>query len=575
MPIKFRTLRLTAAAASLIPVLFAGHAQAQAVERHLPETPQNAPTQLVAPNAVPSDQDATPIGPALRAIVLLGANETVHATANDGVSIGDVARLRGDADMNRLLKPYLGQPLSRKLVAEIEAAVAKHYRKLNYPFVSLSTPEQEITAGVLQIRVIEFTAGKVSVKGARSTAEAARLAHDVELAPGQAIDARQLTYDLDWINRYPFRDVQAVFSPGATLGVSDLTLEAREAKPWQAYAGYSNDGSPSTGFDRYFVGGAIGNLLGADSVLSAQTTVSRDVLESKEDPHYKSTALNYILPFGHNGQIEASGDVVDTYSPGDPFGVRLKASEGALGYRFAVSDLYGDTGETDLRFGIEAKHQTGITYFGGIPIFDVSVEVYQAYLGYHHTGQDALGTSTFDFALHLSPGGIDHGNSDQQALLYSQGRQAGETYSYAAATYDRITVLPAGLFLKTEAIGQFAAVALPRTEQAGLGGASLVRGYTLDDGAFDTALVVRNELHLPAVNLGAVAPVAPFVFADLGYGRDNYARTDTNLASAGAGVATHLTRYVSLNVTAACALAPDHVTKAGSWLAHTNLSVAF
>ena len=570
----FRILRLTSAVA-LVPLIVAAQAHGQAVERHLPETPQNAPTQLVAPNAVPADQDATPIGPALRGIVLLGAQEALHTDAADGVSIGDVARLTGDTAMAGLLRPYLGQPLSRKLIAEIEAAVAKHYRDLDYPFVSLSTPQQEITGGVLQVRVIEFRTGKVSLQGARSPAEAARLEHDVALAPGQAIDARDLTYDLDWINRYPFRNAQAVFAPGAMLGVSDLTLQAHEAKPWQAYAGYSNDGSPSTGFDRYFVGGAVGNLLGADSVLSAQTTVSRDVIQGDRDPHYKSTALNYTLPFGHDGQIEASGDVVDTYSPGDPFGVRLKAGEGALGYRFAVSDFYGDTGETDLRFGIEAKHQTGITYFGGIPVYDVSVEVYQAYLGYHNTGKDALGASTFDFALHLSPGGLDHGNSDEQALVYSQGRQAGETYGYAAAAYDRITVLPAGLFLKTDAIGQFSAVALPRTEQAGLGGSSLVRGYTLDDGAFDTALVLRDELHLPGFGVGSSAQIGPFLFADVGYGRDNYTRTETNLASAGAGAETRLTRYVSLNLSAACTLAPDHVTKAGSWLAHTNLSVAF
>ena len=73
------------------------------------------------------------------------------------------------------LRPYLGQPLSRKLIAEIEAAIARQYRDLDYPFVSLSTPEQEITGGVLQIRVVEFRTGKVAVKGAKSDAEAARL----------------------------------------------------------------------------------------------------------------------------------------------------------------------------------------------------------------------------------------------------------------------------------------------------------------------------------------------------------------------------------------------------------------
>ena len=572
----FRTLpsrRLTPACC-LLPLLIAAQAHGQAIERHLPEVPQNAPTQLLAPNAIPAEQDATPIGPALRSIVLLGIHDEVQATAADGLTIDDVPRLKSDDKIAALLRPYLGKPISRRLIAEIEAAVAGRYRDLNYPFLSLSTPAQEITGGEVQIRVVEFTTGKVEVQGTRTQAEADRLQRDVGLEKGQGLNARALTYDLDWINRYPFRNVQAVFAPGEDLGQSNLMLEAHETKPWQVYGGYSNDGSPSTGFDRYFAGGAIGGLLGTDSVLSAQATTSRDALQRVRDPRYRSAALNYVLPFGHDGQIEASADFVNSYTPGDPFSLRLKAGEGALGYRFAVSDFYGDTGETDLRFGVEARHQTGSTYFDGLDIFDISVEVYQAYLGYHHYGKDALGTSTFDMIVHMSPGGLTHGNSDDQAQIYSQGQQKGETYGYVGATYDRLTPLPGGLLLKTDAIGQFSAVTLPRTEQAGLGGSSLVRGYTLDDGAFDTVLVVRNELHMPGKAFGAAA-ISPFLFTDLGYGRDNFAHATTGVASAGAGAETHLTSHVMLNLSAACALAPDHVTRAGSWLAHTNLSLAF
>ncbi len=570
---KFSTPLLTSAM-SLFPLLLAVQAHAQAIERHLPETPKNAPAQIAAPNAVPAEQDAMPIGPGLRAIVLIGPNETVRASAADGVSVGDVGRLKS-SDMAGVLRPYLGKPLSRKLIAEIEAAIARYYRDLNYPFVSLSTPEQEITGGVLQIRVVEFRAGKVTVTGARSDREARRIRKGVGLKTGDAIDSRALTYDLDWINRYPFRSVQAVFSPGDALGVSDLTLAARQGKRWQVYGGYSNDGSPSTGFDRYFAGGAIGGVLGRDSVLALQTTASRDVLQGKKDPYYKSAALSYSLPVGRRGQIEASANAVATFQAGAPFSVRLKAGEGAIGYRFAVSDLYGDKGQTDVRAGVEAKHQTGITYFGTLPVYDVSVEVYQLYLGYHHTGKDALGGSTFDVAAHLSPGNVNAGNSDEQAVLYSQGRLKGATYSFLSASYNRFTPMPHNLMLKTQATAQFAAVALPRTEQAGLGGSSLVRGYTLDNGAFDTALVVRNELRLAGRTLGKTSQISPFLFADLGYGRDNAARTGVGLASTGAGAEVHLTRYVQLNVSAAWTLAPDHATRAGNLLAHTNLSVAF
>ncbi len=576
-----KTLRRTALCLS--PLLFvAAHANAQAIERHLPETPQGRTVPLAAPNAVPDAQDATPIGPALRAIVLLGPNDAVYSTASAGVTVGAVDRLRptdadgkrSGADIAARLKPFLGQALSRKLIAEIEAAIARDYRDMNYPFVSLSTPEQEIDAGVLQVRVIEFHAGDVSVAGTRSPAEATALRARVGLASGQAINARELTTDLDQINRYPFRQVQAAFTPGDALGVTNLRLAAEEGQPWQVYGGYSNDGSPSTSFDRYFVGGAIGNLLGADSVLSGQATSSRDALNGKKDPHYRSLALNYSLPVGRRGGIEASADLVETYQTAEPFTVRLKAAEGSLGYRMALSDLYGDRGATDVRFGVEARHQTGSTYFSGLDVYDVSMDVYQAYAGLHHASGDGAGAANWDLALHMSPGGIGRGNSAQQLYLYSQGRVAGATYSYLTADYQRLTALPGGLDLNTQAIGQFTPIALPRTEQAGMGGDYLVRGYTLDDGSADTALILRNELHWQGMSWGQ-ASADPYLFADLGHGRDNLLHSNVDLASAGLGGNVRLLSHVALKLDAAVALAPDHKVRAGDVMAHTRLQLAF
>ncbi len=569
------------AAICLSPLLLAAtqipaEAQAQAIERHLPETPQGKPQTLVTPNAVPNDQDASPIGPALSSIVLLGPTETVHAQPSAGINVGAVDRLRSEkavAEMAARLKPFLGQTMSRKLIAQIEAAIAQDYRDLNYPFVSLSTPEQEIDQGVLQVRVIEFRVDNVSVTGAPA-GEADHIRREIGLQPGDAINARELTYDLDAINRYPFRQVQAAFTPGAELGETRLMLSASEQKPWQAYAGYSNDGSPSTSFDRYFVGGAVGGLLGHDSVLSAQATTSRDVLDGDKDPHYESLALNYSLPVGRRGLIEASGDTLTTYEVSDPFTVRLRESEASLGYRLAVSNFYDDRGLTDVRFGIETRHQTGSTYFSGTDVYDVSMDVYQAYLGLHHAASDAVGAANWDFALHMSPGGVNNGNSAEQFDIYSQGRMRGSTYSYLTGSYSRQTMLGQNLDLTTEVFGQFSPVALPRTEAAGLGGDYLVRGYTLDNGAADTSLVVRNELH----GSGAAwkdGNVDPYAFVDLGYGRDNFARVNTDLASLGAGANLRVLAHVALKIDAAVALAPNGEVKAGDVMAHTRLQLVF
>jgi len=575
-----KTIRRAACATPLLlaACLPAG-AHAQAIERHLPETPQGQPQALAAPNAVPDEQDAAPIGPALTSIVLLGPDEAVRAAAPAGVTVGAVGRLSAGparAAIAATLRPFLGQPISRKLIAQIEAAVARDYRARNHPFVSLSTPEQEIDAGVLQVRVIEFRAGAVSVAGATGRTAAAIRAR-VGLQPGDSIDARELTYDLDALNRYPFRQVQAAFAPGAAPGQTNLTLAARAQKPWQAYAGYGNDGSPSTGFDRYFIGGAVGGLLGFNSVLSAQATASRDALQGKDAPHYRSLALSYSLPVGRRGLIEATADTVTTYTLSSPFGVRLKAAEATLGYRRALTQLYGDRGLTDVRLGVEARHQTGSTYFSGVDVYDVSVDVYQLYLGLHHAAGDAADAAAWDFALHMSPGGIGAGDSAARFQLYSQGRMPGATYSYLTGSYDRVTPLGDAMSLKTQVFGQFSPVALPRTEQAGMGGAYLVRGYSLDNGAADTALIVRNELH---VRFGGgtawrAGSVDPYAFVDLGHGRDNYARADIDLASLGGGANIRLAGRVALKIDAAVALTPNGRVKTGDLLAHTRLQVMF
>jgi len=570
-----KNLRLTAVCLSPL-LLTALPVHAQVIERHLPETPQVTTKALVTPNAVPNDQDATPIGPALQSIVLLGADEAVHGDVSTGITVGAVERLRGDAvqaDLRQRLQPFLGQTLSRKLIAEIEAAVAQDYRDLNYPFVSLSTPEQEIDGGVLQVRVIEFHAGDISVKGA-SDREAAYVRSRVALESGDAINARELTYDLNGLNRYPFRQVQAAFTPGQTLGASDMQMTVRKTKPWQAYGGYSNDGSPSTSFDRYFIGGAVGNLLGHDSVLSAQATASRDALAGENNPHYRSFALNYTLPVGRRGLIEATADTVTTWQATDPFAVRLKATEGSIGYRAALSKLYGDRGLTDIRFGIEARHQTGTTYFSGIDVYDVSVDVYQFYAGLHHAASDAVGAANWDLALHMSPGDISNGNSAEQMYLYSQGRLPGATYTYLTGSYDRLTRLGDTLSLKTQIFGQFTPVALPRTEQAGVGGTWLVRGYSLDSGAADTALILRNELHMQGQIWGN-GSIDPYAFTDLGYGRDNFARSEIGLASAGIGASIRLISHVALRIDAAAALAPSGLVRPGDITAHTRLQLAF
>jgi hemolysin activation/secretion protein len=586
--------RTTLAVGVALTAAFAGArgVQAQALERNLPPQPQAAPAQIAPPPAPPSDQDATPIGPDLRAIVLIGPAEAAHAGPIEGIDARAARRL-SPRRATASLQVFLGRPLSRRLIARVQAAIAQDYRRAGYPFVSVSTPAQELTDGVLQVRVIEFHFGQVTVKGAKRT-PAAYLKSRIRAQPGSPIASEDLSEDLDALNRYPFRRVDAAFTPGAELGQSDVILNVTETKPWSAYAGYANSGSPSTGWDRYLVGGQIGGLLGRDSLVSDQFTASADALFDKSrlfngasHPRYISDAISLVAPVNPRGQIEASFDWVATSEVTNqvqngvstPFTLRQTTFEGRIGYRFALSNLGSFlSGWGDARFGVEAKHQESETLFGGARAADLSVEVYQAYLGYSKSETDALGHADLDLVAHISPGYLGAANGKVQALLFSQGRVDDVRYAYLGLTYNRATTLPLGLGLTTQLIAQYSPRPLQGTEQMGIGGQSLVRGYVLDDGAYDQAVVLRNELRGPAVRLGPAGVadlLSPYLFVDAGSGQDQKTRHTVSAASAGLGADYQLAGHISVGLDAAYALNHAVETRAGDWRLETRATLTF
>jgi hemolysin activation/secretion protein len=210
--------------------------------------------------------DATPLGVNVQAIVLIGANAGAKpASGAKGIDVSQVSGVDAVA-LREQLTPFVGRPLSRKLIAEVQAAVAAAYREAGRPFVSVTLPPQEVSSGVLQLRVILFKVAGIKVTGA---APESYPPSRIRLVPGQEIDARKLETDLDWANRNPFRQVEAVFGPGKDLGMTDVNIQVTDRKPWQVYAGYANSGTLLTDRHRYYVGAS--GAPSADVFASYQT----------------------------------------------------------------------------------------------------------------------------------------------------------------------------------------------------------------------------------------------------------------------------------------------------------------
>jgi hemolysin activation/secretion protein len=579
------TVRATLAGLAVAISLYPLNAFAQAIERNLPPPPKETQPTIAPPIVVAGDQDATPLGPKLTGIVVLGGADPALATPAAGIDVSRAPRL---ADDRRALQRFLGRPLSKKLIAEIEAEIAGHYRDAGFPFVNLTTPEQDITSGVLQIRALKFRLGAKTAPGAKPK-DAAYILSRVRVAAGDDIDANQLAQDLDWLNRYPFRHTDAQFTPGEAAGQTDLKLTTTTTQPWSAYVGYADSGSPLTGTDRYIAGltAAIPGL--RDAYASYQLTASNDALfddnriHEAAYPAYISDAGRLVIPTFARQDIEGSLNYVVTNQPTQSFIIHSTILEATLAYRGALSDLSpGTPGEAVV--GIEAKRDDTQTLFGNTVVTGAGIDVFQATFGYTEQINDAWGRTALDLTLHVSPGGLNTANTDAAFLAFSKGRFTDARYAYIGGDLTRSTRLPklfglSGFTLNDTLIGQYAAAALPQTEQMGLGGQSLVRGYTLDDGAFDSAIISRNELRTPTFSMLSrmhlADQVAPYAFIDTGFGRDQYTGAVEHMASGGLAADYQLGRHLSATVDGAVAIEKAGLTPAGTIRLESRVTYTF
>lgn len=567
------------------------------VERNLPPVISGQGRLVIGPQDLAGSPDDTPLGVALSGISLIGPKESVAKRAGRGIRIGAV----GDIDraaLTQALTPFLGQPLSRKRIADIQAAIAKVYRSAGYPFVSVTLPPQEVTGGVLTLRVVEFRTGSVKVSGAEPGTEAA-LSGRVRAVPGQRIASDALEEDLAWLNRSPYHTVNGVFAPGDELGLSTLTLEVTPQKPWQVFGGWSNTGTHSTGFDRYFAGfgAALPGL--PESYLSYQITGSPNfwsdpaaVGTGPDQPSYYSQAGRLVISTGARQSLEFVPNYVATRqnAQGATFAYDNQTLEIPVYYRTALSNLVPGLYAGDLILGATGKTVSRTSYFSGSDIGGANADLFELIAGWSVSRSDPFGTTSLDLKLIGNPGGVIGGNSAAQWSRYSGGRVTDVTYVYGTGDLNRVTRLPAGFNWVSDLSGTAAGQPLPDTEQLSLGGLYATRGYTLDDGTVDTGLVWRNELRTPTFALlsslgvaGVTDQVSPYAFLDLAWGRaygyqgvlGAVPHNDTSLAGLGLGLDYTLNRNLTATLVGGVALTDATYTKAGDFTLQARVYVSY
>lgn len=597
MPVSSRLLAGAALAWCLLiapPALAQGIAP---VERNLPPTVTGQGRLIIGPQDLAAVADDTPMGVELAGVTLIAANDAVDRHPAAGIRIGAIGDISRTA-LETALLPFLGQSLSRKRIGDIQAAIAGVYRAAGYPFVSVVVPPQEVTGGVLVLRVVEFRIGSVKVSGAEAGTEAG-LASRVRAAPGDRISAEALDEDLIWLNRNPYRSVNGVFSPGDGLGLSTLNLEVTQQKPWQVFAGYSNSGTHTTSLDRYFVGFGVQIPGLPESFLSYQVTGSANFWSDPDSvgtgprqPSYYSQAGRLVISTGPRQTVEIAPNYAATRqnAEGTTFAFDNTTLEIPVYYRTAISNLLPGVYAGDLILGASAKMTSRSSYFAGQSYAVASAELFELILGWSATRADGWGSTSLSVKLTGNPGEVLGGNNAAHWRQYSLGRVTDATYIYGLGDLSRLTRLPAGFTWVSDLFGLAADQAMPDPAQLNLGGVSATRGYTLDDATVDTGVVWRNELRMPAFPLlsslgfaNVTNQVSPYAILDVSWGRlygyrsslGTMPREDYSLAGTGLGVDYTINRNLTATLVGGVALADAIYTKAGDFNLQARIYLSY
>ena len=519
-----------------------------------PPAPVTAPPAVVEPPApvvAPPPAVVAPEPPKviikkLAGLVFIKNPKEVVASGvpGAGVVIRDIPLLEDDAFKEKM-NVYLGKPLTEAGRTKIIEDVVLFFRSEGRSVVDVSTPPQEITSGVLQILVLEGNVGDIRVEGTRWF-NPKRLAGQMRIKPGAALDSSEILKELDWINRNPFRQVDLVYAKGSELGKTDLVLRTSELFPLRFYTGYEDSGTEMTDDNRLLAGVNWGNVFGLDGQLNYQYIGSPDF--SSFQAH--SASFTQPLPWRHI--LTLFGSYADTRADvPSPFTMGGFSWQAGARYEVPLPIVRGGLRHS-LVGGLDFKRSNNNLAFGGIKVFNSAADVAQASLGYNASLTDAWGMSSLRSTIFYSPGGITDKNDKADFTAARAGATA--RYVYGKIELNRTTGLPWDFMLINLVTVQMSNSNLLAGEQIGFGGYDTIRGY--DNRVFnsDHGISVSNELRTPPFSLlGAKRFKDRFqflAFLDYGVGGNRHRlageRASTELLGAGPGLRYTINPYLSV-----------------------------
>ena len=483
----------------------------------------------------------------LKGIRLVPSPDQVEISfSSDRIEVATDLSMLNIPDFRDSLRAFLDQPVSRQSLQRLEEVIRLFLAGSQYPFSLVYTPPQDITDGRVALVVEKSVLSEVEIQNNEVYPEAT-FRKWIRQEMGNPIQAEELSQDIAWINRHPYRQVRPVFRPGSEPATTRLILQANEARSWNGFLGYNNSGTATTELDRITGGVNWGNVLGEDI---AGVSFSID----PKAENFRALSVNYTryLPVRHILTLSAvyseTDGIVDP-----PFSLDGLSYQVVGEYEIPMQPGMGGRLTQSAYLGVDFKASDNNFAFAQNPITDNLTHVLQARIGWRGQWRvDERSALSFDFHLTSAPGGLTSKNEDE---FFTVSRLDAESkYSIMGVDLNYGRRLSANLQYSARFWGQLSSDRLIGSEQFGAGGVSGPRGYEEGEAYTDNGVGLTQELSFRRVSFGgddgSSGSAQGYVFFDAAHGWNvdpSAGEIDPDLASVGVGLRFSLPGNLSGN----------------------------
>jgi hemolysin activation/secretion protein len=149
-------------------------------------------------------------------------------------------------ELENIAKDFRGRELSLADLQQLSDRVNALYRAKNVVTAVAVIPPQDVSQGVVRVRLVEGRVGRIGLKGNEST-QAAFITDRLRLKPTDLVDLDRLEGAMLRFNRTHDVQLRANLMPGTEFATTDLQVEVTEPPRHELRLQLDNAGSPMTG----------------------------------------------------------------------------------------------------------------------------------------------------------------------------------------------------------------------------------------------------------------------------------------------------------------------------------------